>query len=447
MATEHLVGIASDIVIMSLLALSAWLVLRVGRISFGQQAFFGLGAYAAGLLTAVAGAPLPLALLAAMVVGAAASLLVAFPTLRLAGLPYAVATLAFAEMTRLALQAWHWQVEARDGLVGPAGLEGFRDIRWLLENDVSPQAYLGLAAATLAAVLGALAWLNRTRLGLALQAVGHDDDLAASQGWPVLRLRLLAVALAGALAALGGGLYAHRTTYIEPALFDPMLGVHAVGYALIGGLATVAGPLLGVAFDLGLLEATRLFAGWRMVVFGGLVALFLRWRPRGLLDEQTMQRLSSLCRPAAAVLKPPLLHSRMKTLVLLSLLAALAGPALAQGRRPQVDLACVAYGMGPQLECTVQARRGGAPVDGLQVTLGATMPSMPMAHSVKPVRAVATGRPGEYRGVLALEMSGAWSVHADLAGPLRDRVVRTLAIDECEGDRRCPVAPAHPHKH
>jgi len=53
----------------------------------------------------------------------------------------------------------------------------------------------------------------------------------------------------------------------------------------------VAGPLLGVAFDLGLLEATRVFAGWRMVVFGGLVALFLRWRPRGLLDEAMLERL------------------------------------------------------------------------------------------------------------------------------------------------------------
>lgn len=312
MGSEHLIGLASDIAIMSLLALSAWLVLRVGRISFGQQAFFGLGAYVAGITTAVGGAALPIALAVGMAVGAAASLLVALPTLRLTGLRYAVATLAFAEMTRLTLQSWHWQVDTGAGPVGPAGLEGFRDIRWLLENDVSTAHFLVLAAATLAAVLLALGCLNRTRLGMALQAVGHDDALAASQGLPVLRLRLLAVGLAGALAALGGGLYAHRTTYIEPALFDPMLGVHAVGYALIGGLATSLGPLLGVVFDIGLLEATRLFAGWRMVVFGGLVALFLRWRPRGLLDENAVAHLRAwwrrLClRPVApsAVARQP----------------------------------------------------------------------------------------------------------------------------------------------
>lgn len=290
-------GLASDIAIMSLLALSAWLVLRVGRISFGQQAFFGLGAYAAGLATTLGQWPLAPALIAAAAVGAAAAFAVALPSLRLSGLHYAIATLAFAELARLALSSWHWQARSADGeLVGPAGLDGFRDMRWLLEHDVSPVQYLGWVGAVLAGVLIGLLLLSRSRAGLALQAIGHDDVLAAAQGLPVLRLRLVAVSLAGAMAALGGGLYAHRATYIEPTLFDPMLGVHAVGYALIGGLASAAGPLLGVAFDLGLLEATRVFAGWRMVVFGGLVALFLRWRPRGLLDEVLLHRLRALFR-------------------------------------------------------------------------------------------------------------------------------------------------------
>ena len=199
-----------------------------------------------------------------------------------------------------------FQHATADGLVGPAGLDGFRDIRWLLENDVSPRAYLVLVVAVLGVVLLTVGWLERHRLGLALRSVGHDDVLAAAQGLPVLRLRLLAATLAGALAGLGGGLYAHRATYIEPALFDTMLGVHAVGYALIGGLGTALGPLLGVAFDLGLLEATSVFAGWRMVVFGGLVALFLRWRPRGLLDEALVHRIGQALqrRPGRGATQP-----------------------------------------------------------------------------------------------------------------------------------------------
>lgn len=285
MLPEHTIGLATDISIMSLLALSAYLLLVVGRISFGQQAFFGIGAYTAGIASAIGQWPLLLALAAGTAVGALASAALAWPTMKLSGLSYAVATLACAEMARAALLGWHWQVQ-RDGVaVGPAGGEGLRDIRWLFENDVSPAAYLALCMAVLAVVLLLLAGAERTRFGLALRLTGHDDTLAAAQGLPVARLRVCAATAAGALAALGGGLYAHRTTYIEPALFDPMLGVHAVSYALIGGLGTALGPLVGVLFDIGLLDAAGIFEGWRMVVFGGVVALFLRWRPRGLLDE------------------------------------------------------------------------------------------------------------------------------------------------------------------
>ena len=298
MLPEHAIGLATDITIMSLLALSAYLLLVVGRVSFGQQAFFGLGAYTAGIASAVAQWPLALALAAGVGVGALASATLAWPTMKLSGLSYAVATLAFAEMARTALLGWHWQVERDGAAVGPAGSEGLRDIRWLFENDVSPAAYLALCLTVLAVVLLLLAWAERTRIGLALRMTGHDDTLAAAQGLPVARLRLAAATAAGALAALGGGLYAHRTTYIEPALFDPMLGVHAVSYALIGGLGSALGPLVGVLFDIGLLDAARIFEGWRMVVFGGVVALFLRWRPRGLLDEALVHRITQWRRSA-----------------------------------------------------------------------------------------------------------------------------------------------------
>lgn len=118
--------------------------------------------------------------------------------------------------------------------------------------------------------------------------------------------------------------------------------------------------------------------------------------------------------------------------------------------RPAVDLQCVSFGTGPQLDCTVRLQgAGGAPLDGAQVTLGASMPSMPMAHTVKPATAKATGRAGEYRGRLLLGMNGVWAVQVDVEGPVRDRIARSLRIDECEQDQRCPapVTSAMPHKH
>jgi len=290
-------GLATDFVIFSLLALSAWLVLRTGRISLGQQAFFGLGAYAADLGTVGAGWSLGPALALGAVVGGLAALGMSALLARLSGLHYAVATLAFAELVRLGLMAWRWRWPGEGGqMVGPDGVDGFREIRWLQLNRVSSEDYLWLAAGLLLGALALWTLLSRTRWALGLRACGHDDTLARASGLPVDALRVAAGGLAGMLAGLSGGLFAHRLTFLDPLAFDPMLGIHAVGYALLGGLATAAGPLLGTAFDLGLLQATAELAAWRMVVFGGLVALFLRWRPCGLLDEAMLDRAGQLLR-------------------------------------------------------------------------------------------------------------------------------------------------------
>ncbi|MGH8638753.1 MAG: ABC transporter permease subunit, partial [Burkholderiales bacterium] len=119
----------------------------------------------------------------------------------------------------------------------------------------------------------------------------EDPALVNALGIDVDRFKLGVVAAAGALAALGGALFAHHNTYIEPRNFDIMLGVHSLAYALIGGLGTAFGPLLGVLLDIGVLESTRFFQGYRMIVFGGLVAVVLIYRPRGLLDERSVQWL------------------------------------------------------------------------------------------------------------------------------------------------------------
>ena len=110
--------------------------------------------------------------------------------------------------------------------------------------------------------------------------------------------------------------------------------------------------------------------------------------------------------------------------------------------RPDIDLQCVAHGSGPLLECTVRVAANGAPLDAAKLTFSASMPAMPMAHTVKPVAATPTGKPGEYRGTLQLEMNGDWAVQIDLAGPPRERVVRVLRVDACAGDQRCRVAQA-----
>ncbi len=129
--------------------------------------------------------------------------------------------------------------------------------------------------------------------------------------------------------------------------------------------------------------------------------------------------------------------------------------AAAESGRPRVELTCLSFGTGPMLECLVKIqRRDGTPLNNAQVTLGALMPSMPMAHTIRPAKAAPTGNPGEYRATLELQMSGVWTVDIDVSGAVRDKVARNLQVEECAGNGRCPAAPAvrgheasrgHPH--
>ncbi|SHH35505.1 branched-chain amino acid ABC transporter permease [Marivita hallyeonensis] len=291
-----LTSVLSNIGLFSFLALSAWLLLIGGEISFGQQAYFAIGAYASGIASAVWGWPFAVALALGTALGAGIGALVAWPAARLSGVHYAIATLAFAELTRASLNVFRYQRDIDGYLTGPDGANGFRDIRWVYEAGIAPGTYLAIIATLLLLVI-VLIWLAaRLNVMAQLRMVGEDPILAGMQGIRVLRWKIGAAAAAGGVAGLGGALFAHMATYVEPAQFSVMTGVHAVAYGLIGGLGTAIGPLLGVLIDVGLLESLRSLAAYRMIVFGGLVAIILILRPRGILDETLVTKVRSWAR-------------------------------------------------------------------------------------------------------------------------------------------------------
>jgi len=304
---DYLYSVLANMGLISFVALSAYLLLIVGQISFGQQGFFAIGAYMAGVCTVVWQLPLGVAILAAAAAAGVAGVLLGLPTLRMRGLYFAVGTLAFAEMVRLLLNVFVYQVEIDGELVGPAGSEGFRNIRYIFENDISQMEFMLLIYGLLALVVAALFFLEFTRLGSIFRMLGEDDLATAMQGIDVNAYRLLAVALSGLIAGIGGAMFSHFTTYLEPRNFGIMLGVHSLAYGLIGGLGTVFGPLIGVGIDIGLLESLRWFSSYRMIMFGGLVAVLLIFRHRGLLDEELVNRLRLWWRrqPKASPRPPP----------------------------------------------------------------------------------------------------------------------------------------------
>ena len=113
----------------------------------------------------------------------------------------------------------------------------------------------------------------------------------------------------------------------------------------------------------------------------------------------------------------------------LGLCLILAAPsALAQS--VQAELGCTPTATDFVYDCRIRLARGGQPLSGVEITVGADMPSMPMAHNVRPVKARPGKLPGEYRAKLDLEMLGEWAVKLRLAGPVRDQLILLYDFDE-----------------
>jgi len=123
----------------------------------------------------------------------------------------------------------------------------------------------------------------------------------------------------------------------------------------------------------------------------------------------------------------------------------LAGTAQAADIRAAATVACTATPTPLVYDCAIELRdrRSGTPLDDIDLTVGAHMPSMPMAHNVRPVRARATGQPGGYAASLELEMHGVWALQLDLAGPLRDRVIETIDFQPAAGQAAVPGKGNH----
>lgn len=112
------------------------------------------------------------------------------------------------------------------------------------------------------------------------------------------------------------------------------------------------------------------------------------------------------------------------------LLMACAASTSAFAQRPQAELSCRFTGTDFVYDCVIRLVRAGRPLEAVQIVVGADMPSMPMAHSVAPVKAKPGAKPGEYRARLDLEMTGEWAVKLRLSGPVRDQLVLHYEFDE-----------------
>ena len=283
---DFYLGLAQVIGIHALLGLSAWCVLHTGQVSLAQGGFFAIGAYGAGMLTAMAGWPLGTALLMAALISGAVAVAVGFPALRVKGLMLVVATTAFAEIVRLVFFNLKWQVQTPTGLVGPDGGLGFGGIRYFPSHAWSGWEILALIWGLVALVMTGLWWLDRSRIGVLWRAVGEDEVAAQSAGISLTAAKVSAFGMGGVIAGLAGGLFSHNTTHIEHGNFTILLATFAIAYPILGGLKSLAGTVVAVVFIQGLLiEGLRFLGDWRSLLFGALILLVMLVRPGGVLSS------------------------------------------------------------------------------------------------------------------------------------------------------------------
>jgi branched-chain amino acid transport system permease protein len=269
-------GALNDIwnVAFAVILASAWNLLGgfAGQVSIGYSAFIGIGAYTTVLLTLAGLHPyvtLPLAALLA----AAFSFVVGLPTFRLRGPYFTIATIGVSEAVRVVASGVAF-TGGSSGLRMPPGSFAFG-------RDYSAMVILAVGVVALSA------WVKESPFGHALAAIRQDIDAAEALGVNSTKYKLLVHALSAAIVAVAGSLFAINFQYISPgSVFDFRLSLSIVLMPIVGGLGTVAGPVLG-ALLFGYLQIKLLSSpGLRdsyLFLYGAMLILVMLFEPKGLL--------------------------------------------------------------------------------------------------------------------------------------------------------------------
>jgi len=259
-----------------------------GQVSFGHAAFLGIGAYTTMLFYLSLNLSPWLGMIAGGVLGALFALPIGLICFRLRGPYFSLATLAVAEIVRLVALNWEQLTAGPVGLLittlPPLSLGGHA-VNW--ESKI-PFYYIAAALTVFAMVLTYA--VSRSRFGAYLTAVREDIDSAEAVGIDTVRARVMALVLSAFVVGLAGGFYAVYFRYIDPdAVFAISLSVEMVFIAVVGGLATTAGPVVGALVLVTIAEIFReRFAVGHLIFYGLFMMLVIRYLPEGIWGRLRM---------------------------------------------------------------------------------------------------------------------------------------------------------------
>jgi branched-chain amino acid transport system permease protein len=254
-----------------------------GQVSFGNAAFFGVGAYTTAVLLVNYNVNPWLGMLAGCVLSVGLAVIVGYPCFRLRGHYFAIATIAVGEIMVVIFTNWDY-VGAAVGIYMPILEESLTNFEF--HSSKIPYYYIILVMLLFA--IAVCYAVEESRLGYYLRAIKDDPDGARSLGIDIQKYKMIAFSISAVLTSICGTFYGQYVLYIHPSsTMDLMMSIHLCIIALIGGIGKIFGPVVGAFVFIPLMELTRVYLGSEgqgidMIIYSLLVILIAIWRPQGL---------------------------------------------------------------------------------------------------------------------------------------------------------------------
>jgi branched-chain amino acid transport system permease protein len=263
----------------------AWNIMGgyAGMFSFGQVAFFGIGAYTSSFLLITYHINPWLGLVVGGLIAALVGAAIGYPCSNLRGHYFAIASIAFGEIVRTHFNNWKL-IGAAEGMTLPMLSESFKN--FMFHSSKLPYYYIILAFLILS--LGVCYFVATSKMGYYFRAIKESHDVAKVLGIHVVAYRLIAIMISAFLTAMAGTFYAQYVLYLDPesVLILP-ISVQIVLIAMLGGASSVMGPVIGAAILMPVSEITRVLLGHKgtgvdMMIYGALITLISVYQPKGV---------------------------------------------------------------------------------------------------------------------------------------------------------------------
>jgi len=291
-ANPFLFTVGTFIALNAIGATSLHLIIRTGHFSLGHAAFMGVGAYCCVLAVKTLGLPPTLALLTGMAGAAALALVIGPVVLRLTGKYFVLVTFLLGEVIRMVFVEW------TSVTGGSTGISAVPPLHPSLAGPVATY-YVCLTAAVLC--VGLCARILGSEIGRTIDAIREAEPVAECSGVPVIRLKVTIFVIACALVGLEGGLLAFFLRYIDPTSFSMVESLNLVVMNVVGGMYSIAGPLIGTLFIVALPELLRGYVELQRVLFGIILIVVMAALPGGMVEISVRARrlVAARKKPAA----------------------------------------------------------------------------------------------------------------------------------------------------